>query len=56
MNCVYYLALYSRYDVIEGSLYVISRNQPITIEAGKSITTIVYRNQPDRYLISSTTV
>ena len=51
MNCVYYLALYSRYDVIEGSLFVINKNQYLTLEEGHSITTIAYRNQPDKYKI-----
>lgn len=51
-NCTYYLGLYSGYDVVEGSIFVMSANQPTYIEEGNSITTIVYRGEPDRYLLT----
>jgi hypothetical protein len=53
INCTYYLGLYSGYEVVEGSIFVMSANQPTLLEEASSITTIVYRGEPDRYMISN---
>jgi hypothetical protein len=53
INCTYYLGLYSGYEVVEGSIFVMSANQPTLLEEASSITTIVYRTEPDRYMISN---
>lgn len=50
-NCTYYLGLYSDYDVVEGSIFVMSASQGTLLEEGASITTIVYRDEPDTFLI-----
>ena len=55
-NCTYYLALYSGYDIVEGSIFVMSAREPTILESSSSITTIVYRDEPDDYMIPSTSL
>ena len=52
-NCTYYLALYSGYDLIQAPLSVMPPEEPTVLDSSSSITTIVYRDQPDDYLIAS---